>query len=330
MAVSEARVADRDPVAPPTARPQVVGRVLVPLDGSERALTALAPAAAFARAAGAAVVLMTAAGPARAPGIEADLALQLGETDALFLLTGAASASVLEGLPVVRLVAKGELAETPADAILTAARDVGADLIVMATHGRSGVRRAILGSVADAVVARSAVPVLLIPPHAPAPRGAQPVPGTARLLVALDGSAASEAALAPAAAASASLGASIDLVRVVAGRRPADGQTASLNAALEAAELRLHRTGVPYRRLRTVILEAMGRSVAETLLAYAGQTHARMLVVATHARRGLDRLVHGSVAAELLTQATVPVLLVRPGTAPAAGPLAGRACVPAA
>jgi nucleotide-binding universal stress UspA family protein len=320
MAVSEAPAPDRGRVAPPAARPADLGRVLVPLDGSERALTALPPAAQLARAAGVDVILMTAARPAHAPGVEEDLALQLGETDALFLLTGAASASALSGLPVTRLVVKGEAAAPPAEAILAAARDVGAGLIVMATHGRSGVRRAILGSVADAVVAQAAAPVLLVPPHAPAPSGDRPVAGTARLLVALDGSAASEAALGTAAAASAALGAPIDLVRVVAG-----GGASGANAALESVELRLHRAGVPCRRLRTAVLEARGRSVAETLLAYAEQSDARMLILATHARRGLDRLVHGSVAAELLARAAVPVMLVRPpavpeAEAPAAGP----------
>jgi nucleotide-binding universal stress UspA family protein len=51
--------------------------------------------------------------------------------------------------------------------------------------------------------------------------------------------------------------------------------------------------------------------VADTLLAYAEQSQARVLVVATHARRGLSRLRHGSVEADALAYATLPVLVAR-------------------
>src|SRR5262245_23184937 len=166
MAVSVAspgRPGDRDQVAPAVTGPKPIARVLVPLGDSRLALAALGPAARLARDLGADLVLMTAAAPAHVPGIEADLALRLGETDAVAWLSETAARPVLEGLPVTTLVVGG-LADSPAEAILAAAQDAGADVVVMATHGRSGARRAILGSVADAVVARSPVPVLLIPP----------------------------------------------------------------------------------------------------------------------------------------------------------------------
>lgn len=54
----------------------------------------------------------------------------------------------------------------PADEILTAAVEDGADLIAMATHGRSGIGRLLFGSVAEAVLRRAAVPVFMIrQPH---------------------------------------------------------------------------------------------------------------------------------------------------------------------
>ncbi len=52
--------------------------------------------------------------------------------------------------------------ESPADAIVKAAREAGAELIVMATHGRSGLRRMVLGSVAEQVVRSADCPVLTI------------------------------------------------------------------------------------------------------------------------------------------------------------------------
>jgi nucleotide-binding universal stress UspA family protein len=53
----------------------------------------------------------------------------------------------------------------------------GADLVVMATHGRTGIRRAVLGSVAGAVLTTGSVPVLLVSPAASATTQHQPSPG---------------------------------------------------------------------------------------------------------------------------------------------------------
>jgi nucleotide-binding universal stress UspA family protein len=58
----------------------------------------------------------------------------------------------------------------PADAIVAAAKDLGADLIVMATNGRKGIPRAILGSIAEGVTRKSKQPVLLLKPQTRVPR----------------------------------------------------------------------------------------------------------------------------------------------------------------
>ncbi len=63
-----------------------------------------------------------------------------------------------EGARVRSLVGEGK----PVDAILAAATDVGAAMIVMGTHGRRGLHRLLLGSVAEAVVRRSEVPVMTV------------------------------------------------------------------------------------------------------------------------------------------------------------------------
>jgi nucleotide-binding universal stress UspA family protein len=62
----------------------------------------------------------------------------------------------------------------PASGIAMAALDEGVDLIVMATHGRTGLRRAILGSVAGTVLRTGATPVLLVHPHTPVKAQAEP------------------------------------------------------------------------------------------------------------------------------------------------------------
>jgi nucleotide-binding universal stress UspA family protein len=224
------------------------------------------------------------------------------------------------------VVVKGAPAERAAEGILDAVRRAGADLVVMATHGRTGVARAVLGSVADAVVAAAPVPVLLVHPQPAAgpPGDRQRAPAAPRVLVALDGTPEAEAALAPAAALAAGLGARIELARVLTdtedGALP-EGPSGSGAAAgyLEGAAGRLREAGVPAGRLRTAVLYANGRPVADSLLGYAERSRAAMLIVATHGRRGLTRLRHGSVEAAAVARAALPVLVVRT-TAPEAGP----------
>jgi nucleotide-binding universal stress UspA family protein len=63
-----------------------------------------------------------------------------------------------KGVRVSTQVQRGE----PVAEILAVARAAGADLIAMTTHGRTGLRRAVMGSVADAVVRQSDIPVLLL------------------------------------------------------------------------------------------------------------------------------------------------------------------------
>ena len=53
---------------------------------------------------------------------------------------------------------------TPADEILTMAEEEKVDLLVLATHGRGAVQRALIGSVASGVARRATCPVLLVPP----------------------------------------------------------------------------------------------------------------------------------------------------------------------
>jgi nucleotide-binding universal stress UspA family protein len=308
----------------PGARPPTgYERIIVPLDGSRFARAALAPAAWLARELGAGLVLVQAAAPAHVPGVESDLARQLGESDAARSLAEAAESAVVAGLPVSQVLVTGGMADAPALAILTAVEEAEAGLVVMATHGRTGLERAMLGSVADAVVAASPVPVLLVHPRghaAPAADGA----GERRaerphLLVALDGSPEAEAALAPAAHLAKGLVAHVELARVLSETAvPAvppvpEGPSVVEAAAryLEARAQVLREAGLPAGRVHTAVLYANGRDVADTLLAHAERSRAALLVIATHARRGLTRFLRGSVEAAAAARAPLPLLVVR-------------------
>jgi nucleotide-binding universal stress UspA family protein len=135
--------------------------ILVPLDGSVIAEAALKPAVDLARTSGAKLVLLRAAeahtGPLTDP-IEAQVHVMREAEEYL----AAAQARVKgAGVAAVELSA---WYGPPAEAIVEAARHRHADLIVMSSHGRSGVARLVLGSVAESVLRATAVPILLIRP----------------------------------------------------------------------------------------------------------------------------------------------------------------------
>lgn len=147
-------------------------KILVPVDGSVLAETAVSRGVDLARESGATVVLLRAAEAHRLPGVD--------PTDAQVAVVQEAE----EYLAAVkdRLEEGGfKNVETfvwygpPATAIVEAARLQRVDLIVMTTHGRSGLGRLILGSVAESVLRGTETPILLLrAPGAPleTPRGA--------------------------------------------------------------------------------------------------------------------------------------------------------------
>lgn len=149
--------------------PERITRILVPLDGSALAESALGPATDVARLTDASVVLLHVAGPPlpvgspysgeTAAGAEAQVERE--SIEGARYLDAAADRLRRDGLSVDEpLVRAGHVAY----GVLGTAEEVGADLIAMATHGRGGLRRLLLGSTADKVLRGSRVPVLLVHP----------------------------------------------------------------------------------------------------------------------------------------------------------------------
>jgi len=138
-----------------------VKTILVPLDGSIVAEAALTPAVDLAREAGARLVLLRAAQAHTLPMadlIEAQVDVM---REAQEYLAAAQARVTAAGVRDVEISAwYGPAVE----AIVEAARYRHADLIVMSSHGRSGVSRLVLGSVAESVLRATAVPILLIRP----------------------------------------------------------------------------------------------------------------------------------------------------------------------
>jgi nucleotide-binding universal stress UspA family protein len=202
----------------------------------------------------------------------------------------------------------------PAREILDAIKARDLDLIVMSTHGRSGLGRFLHGSVAEEVMRRSPVPILLVSPRC-IRTWSSDRPG--RVLVPLDGSELAEKALVPASQFAEILAAELHLIRVVA---PSAGRSSQRTPSLlseagagETAEAQDYLTGVA-EGLRT-----SGRAVstlvkrgnpADMISASAREEDADVIVIASHRRAGVSRLIQGSVAARLIQEASVPVCLV--------------------
>jgi nucleotide-binding universal stress UspA family protein len=133
-------------------------RVLVPLDGSRVAEAALPFALDLAAHPGGMVLLLyvqEARGPAPEPGpvlrdAARDGEVYLGEIAGRLRRDGAAGVSIC--------VWRG----SPAHAIVTAAKQYGADVIVLTTHGRTGLARECFGSVAESVLRGTGLPVLVV------------------------------------------------------------------------------------------------------------------------------------------------------------------------
>ena len=198
-------------------------RILVPLDGSPRAERAIPVAARLARASGGSVVLLRAVSmhiefwPSLVPEprlgqtvVDADLA------DTEKYLAGITTTPVLDGIPTEKVALFGP----PASTILSVAHSSHADLIVLCSHGYSGMTRWVLGSVAEKVVRHAPIPVFVLREEGPVPAGPHPdASRPLRVLVPLDGSPLAKTAIEPAAKLIAALAApaqgALHLVRVV-------------------------------------------------------------------------------------------------------------------
>lgn len=218
------------------------------------------------------------------------------------------AASVTE-TPVETVVLLGD----PAREILALADETPDPLIVMTTHGRRGLRRVLLGSVAFQVVRDANCPVVVVPPVDGSPlRG----PGIDRVLFPLDESPVAEAAVEHGLAALGDGPLDIVLAEVVEPlvrrggavereyhRLATSSAREYLSTLSDTLTERGHRVEVDVR------LGYPNRRIAEAVADHAVD----LVVMATHGRSGLGRVVLGSVAEDVLRGATTPILLVGPG-----------------
>ena len=217
-------------------------------------------------------------------------------------LGGAEAFDVIGPKIVVR---RGEAAP---DALLSYADTVGAGLLVVGTHGRRGVRRYLLGSVAAEVARKAPCPVLTVPNAA-----ARTAPGPhAPVLVPVDLSLENESALVAARLIAREFLASVELVHVLEGTAahhhpipPTDTVTEEVQVG---AAMRRIENGAESDVVRTHIRR--GRPSRE-IVDLAREIGAGLIVMATRGVTGLDRAISGSVTERTLRAVPCPVLALR-------------------
>src|SRR5690606_8769829 len=219
------------------------------------------------------------------------------------------------GVPEHRVVREVVRGMAVAPALLRYAEEHDVDLVVMGTHGRRGIERAVIGSVAEEVVRHAACPVLTV-------RQRKEPPGEGRVtsvLVPVDFSSHSREALRYARELAASYEAGLTLLHVV---------EETLHPAFYGPALRSIYDAIPdiedqaVPELERFFGETEGADVAARFVARPGRAasaiadHAEeeghdLIVMATHGRTGVERFLMGSVAEKVVRRAPCPVFTVK-------------------
>ncbi|HLF95409.1 MAG TPA: universal stress protein [Planctomycetota bacterium] len=279
-------------------------RVLVPLDGSTEGEAVVDP-----------LVSLKGMGPLRVTLMRVVPPNESGESAKRYL-----------GIVRERFEKQGIPAETrtewgePAREIRYCAGRSSFDLVAMTSHGRSGLKRAYLGSVTEEVLRHSELPLLVVRPGVKAA-------DWKRVVVPLDGSALAERILPDAARLAKAFGTRIQLLRVTPSsvvQMMAAGHAGPIPAEdpgpyLQEVGRRLSREGIasePAVRRGDPVVE-----ICRT----AEEVGAGAICLATHGRTGLPRALLGSVAEGVLRAAPCPVYVLRTLEAPVSVPATAAA-----
>lgn len=285
----------------------MIHRVLVPLDGSEVSESVLAHLPRLLRNADAEVILLRADYP---PPVESYVSITDAVLDvARHYLEGVRARLAAQGFRV-RTVAR---VSSAAGAILQVVREQKVSHVAMATHGRTGFKRLLLGSVAERVIRASPVPVIVVRPGLP------PAAPPRNLLVPLDGTDFSSAVLPEAMDLSRRFGARVVLLhvleRVEFGRFRRSSEPSRPDGR-ERGEERLRRASEWCRQRGIDTLPLLEEGSPPAVILNVCRFNAiDMIAMATHGRSGIPRLMAGSVTERVLRGAAVPVLVVRAAAA---------------
>jgi nucleotide-binding universal stress UspA family protein len=281
-----------------------VERILVPLDGSLTAEKVLPHVRRLLRREDSELILVRAVVP---PPVEhAALMVEAAQKAAEEYLEGIRARFEKAGVDAEVVVRLG----SPGSVILDVARERKATLVAIATHGSSGVKRLLLGSVAEDLVRHSPVPILAVRPffeYSLAAKDGGEFDPVGTILFPVDEVALAAIAIAPVSRLAEMFESRVTLVKVLpskGGKPASEGAEEAARKDLGSVAKRIGKRGVETR------VEVLRGSAVEGILGAA--TGADLIVMPTHGRSGLKRLFLGSVTEEVLRAARVPVLIVRP------------------
>jgi len=321
-------------------------RILVPLDGSIRAERSIPVAARIARATGGTVVLVQVVtvpftySPYLGSAIYADEAIEADLNAVERYLDTLAHAESLADIKTTTKAIFGSAAPE----ILSTANSYNIDLIVMTSQGKTGMKRWMLGSVAQKIARSSSMPVLVLHEKGPLPVRPHLDYRPLRALVPLDGSALAKTALEPAAQLVAALAApvqgSLHLMRVVKPPTAEELRAVSDRESIERLkENKLHRAKTylnsivaqlregPLAHLKLSITWSVvvDHDVAHMIIHMAENGEdaegagvfgrCDLIAMATHGRGGLQHWILGSITERVLGATKLPILIVRPEAA---------------
>ncbi len=267
-------------------------RILVALDGSRGSESILAYVEALLR------------------NVDADLTLATVVADGTPRQEKAARA-YLRGV-AARLSRKGAYADeeilvgNPAVELVRRAREGNYDLLAMCTRGKRGLKRLVLGSVAEEVLRRTPVPALVVHPAA----DGSPRVEIRKIVVPLDGSHRSGAVLDPVAELARAFDAKVEFLSVVSPTKRETLPVETVAHNIFEEQKKLKAAGID------VELSILYGGPATEILSFSRSHGADLIAISTHGRTGLDRVVYGSVAERVLRKGSFPLLVVRNAAVP--------------
>ncbi|AUV83154.1 universal stress protein [Salinigranum rubrum] len=284
--------------------------VLIPTDGSESAERAARYGQVLAEAYGASVYVLSVVDERDFDGVVGGDEADAGKTAAERTAQDAVErvAALFEGNVTTRVTVG-----IPSEEILAYVSEAAIDLVAMGTHGRTGVERFLIGSVAERVVRHAEIPVLTVRLS----DTASPWPPLERILVPTDGSDASFQALPHAFDLADRFDALVEGLSIVDERTKASVYTVEtaleemvggLEAMAETATERIEaRAKAADAEVTTTVVDGIP---SRTICAHAEESGADLVVIASHGRTGLSHYLLGSVAERVVRNSTVPVLTV--------------------
>jgi len=283
----------------------VYQKILVPLDGSDLAERALPYAETIAQMKGSEVMLFTvsvSSGERMDRPMQAYLDIKAKELESHGVKGSAAVAYGNAAEEIIEFIEKNQV-----------------DLLIISTHGYSGIKRWLLGSVAYKVLSGTSASVLLIKSRA------LEVPSVKfeRILLPLDGSPFSETSIQCVEELVEGTEAEVILLRVV---EPVILPTADFPAAIDSNQayrlmaedqqvaqryLNEVEAGMAEKGVRVRSQLMMGKA-ADSIVQEAEKEKVDLIAMATHGHTGVSRWIHGSVARRVQAESNQPVLLIRP------------------